>query len=344
MRYTYSSLYHLLGFTVGSTDEEIFSDTVRGIRAVLTSDPTSLCAHLDKALVIPGMLFGAKLGEGPEMDERLAQEVDRLRDKRAKTFEGGAYLYFEATGDVQAFTPEVLRDCGSLIVAIDQVPKETLRNLWEPLVSKILAAVAVAMPAVTRPEKVASATVFFSADGTPTYGFNLQMGTPEVIVSRRPSPEDLTGIRTLTTKMAADISLERIVRLLNESMEPGQDRLRRFLAAFMGMEVFVNKNFGDYQHRFWNDLSADVTAPIRDRYLARIHDVMKDKYKLLEKFVLISAELDPAAADGDIATFHRGKDLRDAFSHGEAIDEQSFPVTELQALLRKFLRLHVERT
>jgi hypothetical protein len=178
MRYTYSSLHHLLGLTVAATGEEIYSDPARGIRAILTSDPSTLCAHLDKAIVLLGMLFRAKVGDDPEMDERLAQEVARLREERAKTYKGGAFLYFEAGGDIPAFTPEVQRDCGSFIVALDGVPKTNVEDLHKPLAGRILAGLAVALPGLTRPQKVAAATLFLGADGKPMYGFNLQMGTP----------------------------------------------------------------------------------------------------------------------------------------------------------------------
>jgi hypothetical protein len=127
-------------------------------------------------------------------------------------------------------------------------------------------------------------------------------------------------------------------------MEPDQEKLRRFLSAWMALEVFVNKNFRTYAERFWNSLSADVSLPIRERYLKRIHDVMRDKYKPLDKFVVISAELDPVEADVDIQIFQRGKELRDGFSHGEAVDEDALPVAEVQGLVRKFLRLHIDRT
>jgi hypothetical protein len=81
----------------------------------------------------------------------------------------------------------------------------------------------------------------------------------------------------------------------------------------MALEVFVNKSFGIYAERSWDGLSADVSVPIRERYLKRIHEVMRDKYKLFDKFVIISAELDPAEADRDMEIFQRGKKLRDSF-------------------------------
>ena len=345
MRYTYSSLYHIRGLSPSSpaNDEEIFADS-DGIRAVLTSDLAQLGDRLDKALAISNMLIGFLNEKEPgTVDERLAAQVQRLREERAKKFVAGVFLFFDANGEIAPITPHVQRDCGNFILALNGLPKGDIRGRHEPLARRILAAIGLGMTNVAGVEKVAEATVFLANDGKPIYGFDLETGLAEVLVSRRPSAEDLAATRQLASRIVTDTFLDRVITLLNESLEPNQEKLRRFLSAWTALEVFVNKNFGAYQKRFWDSLSAAVSQPIRERYLKRIHDVMGNKYNPLDKFVVISAELDPSEADSDIAIFQRGKDLRDGFSHGEAIDENALPVAEIQALVRKLLRLHVSR-
>ena len=63
-----------------------------------------------------------------------------------------------------------------------------------------------------------------------------------------------------------------------------------------------------------------MSVPIRERHLKRIHAVMMEEYKPLDR-----------------------KEPRDEFSHGEGIDESALPVADVQGLVRKFLRLHVNR-
>lgn len=348
MRYIYSSLYYIRGLSPSSpaTDEEIFADSAGSIRAVLTSDPARLCDGLDKAAAIATMLLTGLLGEKEPgtVDERLARQVQRLREERVKKFGAGVFLLFEANGETAPITPDTQRDCGNFVLALDGLPKGDVRDRHEPLARKMLAAIGLGFTDVAGFEKVADALVFLEADGKPIYGFNFEAGRATLLVSRRPSVEDLAATRQLASRIDKDTSLDRVIRLLNESLEPNRAQLRRFLSAWMALEVFVNKNFGAYQTRFWDGLSAAVSQPIRERYLKRIHDVMGDKYTPLDKFVVISSELDPSGADGDIAMFRRGKDLRDAFSHGEAIDENALPVAEMQGLVRKLLRLHLDRT
>jgi hypothetical protein len=216
-----------------------------------------------------------------------------------------------------------------------------IHDRHEPLARKILAAVGLGMPSVAGFEKVGKATVFFADDGKPIYGFNVEGGLGEMLLSRRFSAEDLASTRQLASRIVRDTSLDSVIRLLNDSLEVNQEKLRKFLFAWMALEVFVNKNFGAYQEKFGDGLSAEVSQPVRERYFKRIHEVVGNKYKQLDKFVIISAELDPREADHDITIFQRSKKLRDEISHGETVDEKALPVAEIQRLVRKFLRLHV---
>lgn len=348
MRYVYSSLYHIRGLSPSSPakDEEVFADSAQATLAVMTSAPAPLCSQLDNSralatMILTGVFRGEE--EAGTIDERLSRQVQLLRDERAKKYSACVFLYFEASGQTAPIAPHVERDCGSFVLALDGLPKGEIRSRHEPLARRILAAIGLGIASVVAFEKVCDATVFFADDGKPVYCFKLEGGLAEVLISRRPSAEELATTRQLAAKIAMDDALERVIRLLNESMEPDQERLRRFLSAWMALDVFVNSNFGIYAQRFWDSLSADVSAPIRERYLERIHAVMRDKYKPLDKFVVISAELDPAEANGDIRIFQRGKELRDKFSHGEAIDESALPVADVQGLVRKLLRLHVNR-
>jgi len=308
MRYVYSSLYHLRGLGSSPRDEEIFADSVQTTRAIITSNPVPLCTHLDRSCALVTMLIKGLIGDEKDsgtIEERLGQEVQRVLDERAKKYDPGVFLFFEAGARTPEITPQVQRDCGSFILALNGLPKGDIRARHEPLERKILAAIALGVGGVVGFEKVSGATVLFGDDEKAVYGFNFEGGLAEVLLCRRPSTEDLATTRQLAARIAGDEALERVVRLLNESMETDQEKLRAFLSAWMALEVFVNKNFGTYAERFWNNLSAGASATVRQRYLNRIHDVMKDKYKLLDKFVVISAELDPTEADGDILIFQR---------------------------------------
>lgn len=83
------------------------------------------------------------------------------------------------------------------------------------------------------------------------------------------------------------------------------------------------------------------SSPIHDRYLKRIHEVMKDNYRLSDKFIVIAVDLCPADVDADLLIFERAKRLRDDITHGDAVDEAGPPVEDLRTLLRKLFHSHL---
>ena len=68
---------------------------------------------------------------------------------------------------------------------------------------------------------------------------------------------------------------------------------------------------------------------------------MKDKYRLTDKFIAITAVLFPNIEDAEAEKYYKEfcklKDLRDSIFHGEPFSEKDLPVQELAALLRKYV-------
>ena len=117
--------------------------------------------------------------------------------------------------------------------------------------------------------------------------------------------------------------------------------LRSFLAAWTALEIFVNKVFGDYEDRLFGELTEGPYPEARREHLARMREVMKDKYRLADKFAIIICQLCPNDADQDLAAFRKAKELRDDLSHGTEVTEPALPVAIVQGLIRKYLRLHL---
>lgn len=277
MRYTYNSIYHIRGLSPSSPSiyEEVFADMRQMTKGILISAPSVLCDRLDTSRALATMLLTGIAGgeqESGTIDERLATRVQALRDERARRYGNGVFLFFEANGETASFTPSAQRDCGSFLLAIEGLPTN-IRSEHEPLARKILAAIGLAFESVAGFDKLSDGTIFFTDDEKPLYGFNFQAHLSG-LVSRQPTADALALSRELAARIVQDQNLERIARLLNDSLDPNQEQLRRFLSAWMGLEIFVNKNFTVYEKRFWDDISTGVSEPIRDRYLKRVHDVM----------------------------------------------------------------------
>ena len=75
----------------------------------------------------------------------------------------------------------------------------------------------------------------------------------------------------------------------------------------------------------------------------RIKDVMKDKYRLTDKFVLIASFLSNEIEE-DIESFKSMKKLRDDIFHGKEFNEETLPVEDARKLAAKYLKSHMLST
>jgi hypothetical protein len=106
--------------------------------------------------------------------------------------------------------------------------------------------------------------------------------------------------------------------------------------------MFVNIVFGAYEERFFKGVLEEGHPEVQRRYLERIREVMKDKYRLADKFAAVSFQLSPDTADEDLKTVLQVKEIRDELFHGEPVNEAILPVKPIRDLGSKYLRLHTE--
>ena len=102
----------------------------------------------------------------------------------------------------------------------------------------------------------------------------------------------------------------------------------------------MSKTFADYESRMFKQLAEAENSGGRE-YLGRIREVMKDKYRLADKFEIICCQLCPSDADADLNDFRKAKKIRDEMAHGEEVADAAFPVAVVQGLLKKYLKMHM---
>jgi hypothetical protein len=115
--------------------------------------------------------------------------------------------------------------------------------------------------------------------------------------------------------------------------------MRSFLAVWTAIEIFINKTFKAYEEPFFRELNEGDYPDARRQYFERLRDVMKDKYRLIDKFRLIAFQLRPEKADEDVSQLNWAKKDRDNLLHGQEIDKASLPVRTVQELARRYLHL-----
>lgn len=128
----------------------------------------------------------------------------------------------------------------------------------------------------------------------------------------------------------SNTNLKTPFRLLTQSLETTDDNLRAFVASWSAIEILINKAFPYYEGKFIAGIVSDNNSQCVNDFLGRIKDVMKDKYKLTDKFLLIASFLSDETEE-DVALFWKVKKTRDRILHGEQFDEESLPVEEAES-------------
>jgi hypothetical protein len=278
----------------------------------------------------------------PEFKQRVARAVDELRLARQREFGNNPFLLVIGEGEVVSFSPTLERDAEDFIVCFEGADKGEIRARFRDKLNALLISLISEADSVIGLKRLTDHVVFFQDDGKPVYSYTFSGGAVSAYVSRPLADERVAAIGELYSLLSADTALQRVQRLIISSFETENDPLRSFLAAWSAFEIFVNKVFGTYEAEFFDNMLEEGYPEVQRKYLKRIRDVMKDKYRLADKFAAVSFKLSPEIGDQDLKTVLHVKNVRDELSHGESVDEATLPVKAIRDLASKYLRLHLE--
>lgn len=345
MKYRYVVAFQLVGVGKPNADVEGAAIELHAAeaRAWLTGDLDTLPSEVDEAAAIGGLLLTMGFcGQGTEgtREERLAQEIKALRYRRQQETGGTAFLVVQAEGDIPEFNPQSQREVAGCVLAIDDAPKNEVRSRHESAIQGLLAAIAVGSEYLYGIKKVVDSVTFVREDGKPLYCYTVTGSASGY--AQRPLPKVVLATVPRDAKiLSRHQELVDAARLLTRSFAESRDPLLAFLSAWCGLEIFVNKNFKSYESGLLAKLSSGSPSPMPQRVIERIRSVMSDKYRLSDKFSVISGELADASTEADQITFDSIKLVRDKLLHGESISLTNLPTAEAQRLLRKYLLLHL---
>lgn len=344
MKYRYVVAFQLIGVIKPSADLQASTLELpaTGTRGRLTADLDTLPQEVDEAAAVGSLLLKGLFGQGSEgtPEERLAREVEELRQRRRKETGEAAFLIVEGQGEVADFDPQPQRELSGYVLAIDDAPKMEIRSKHESSVHGLLAAIAIASEHLCGVKKVADSVVFVREDGKPLFCYTLS-GSANAYVSSPLAPDTWAQVPRNAKTLSRHQALVDAARLLTRSLADDSDPLLSFLSVWSGLEIFVNKNFKDYENRVLGRLSVGTPPPVPQRVVERIRSVMSDKYRLSDKFSVISGELADSSVEEDQSAFEAIKLVRDKLLHGEQIPLASLPTAEAKRLLRKYLQLHL---
>lgn len=315
------------------------------VTATITANPEPHFFHIDKAAALATQLLkGLFAPENGPWEERLAGELGAVRARRAQQTGNGVFVVFDGKKKIPQPDFTARHDTDEFAVCLDAFDKTEIRAAFRPFVDAALAALGLSLaPNVDREvERIGGAVYLVDPEnGKPIYGFTLSGGALRASVATALTPEVLAVAQGRVSKVMRDKTMERPCSLANTSFNRGTDPLQAFIAAWSSLEIFVNASFKAVYEGRWFGIMEGGAPVAAQPVFKRFKDVMSDKYRLADKFLVIAAVLDADAAAADAEEFQRLKKVRDDLLH--ALETPAhLPTEAVQKLFLKYMRLHLD--
>jgi hypothetical protein len=347
MRYSYVAAWSVIGGISLANESQPF-ELYRSdhCRFVLTRDPDSLLATIDRGRAIVHLMLNGLVGQRGTADFKAAldAEVEKIKAERAQKAGAQAVLVVEAGGEVETSLHEPSHEHEDFIVTFHAVDKQAVIGAHRPDVDAMKLALAFESEIPSHFDTLAEGVYLTTPEGKTVHSITVsQSVTVSVSAGLTTDAASRISARFRTIQRADDI--DQVQRLFSQMVDSRTDRLKAFLSGWAALEILIAKSFKIYEEVFLSPLANAGQPTLRERFLQRLKGVMKDKYRLTDKFLAVAAVLFPDLPDttvqDDYKKFSRLKELRDAIFHGEEFPERDLPVHELAALLRKYLLAHV---
>lgn len=343
MRVEFTQIWKVVGIKDPPQDTSIFAVGRASFSFLLATDPESEFIEIDRSKAIRTLLLNSFLrGEEGPVAERVEREVEAARLRRSKSG-SSTYLVCKVIDEVEEPTFQARRDESTYSVALGFDKKEFVSR-YSDTIDDFIVGLMLSLPCnIERSiEPIETELIFRTAEGAPLYAFNFSF-QGRLSIARRAPPDIAAVAKELAQRMSAEGTLRRPAKLLAASLRGAKDPLRRYLDCWSALEVFVNATFKSTYDAQWRAAIEAGTHPAAKPVVDRLYNVMRDKYRLADKFLVIATLLHPEDAAADVQTFRDLKGHRDNFFHGSEDHVDGYPVERIQLLLCKYLLAHLRR-
>lgn len=345
MEYVYTSIYRFEGISDSNLDDDkvIYESEDNKVTVIITKDLNKHCHIIDIGVVCAHFLLLGKEGheklENAEETERHAHDIRCERDLKKKI---GQYIVIQFKGQASVTLKEkITKETEQFILAFDAVDKKTIKDKHKDQISSVLASFAMSVGAENHIFKEIEGIHFKHGSGKVLYSYSIEMGNSRIILSKTIENRKEIELRKAISDSLAYPQMRTPFRLLSESLQFSNERLRSFMAGWHALEIFINKVFSEYEDVFIKNVLEHQTSKGTNLFMQQIKKVMNGKYRLTDKFVLIASFLSDDI-DSDIESFKEFKSKRDNISHGVEIEEASLPAEEIRKLAILYLKLHMQ--
>jgi len=283
----------------------------------LTRSLDTLAFEIDQRTALANVHWSG-VGAASSVAAAVAAQVVTIQKQRKERWGDGPYLHLRVTLEAERHIAQEIHDFGSFRAAFFVPSGPQLWPIANTIAEHALAAFALAEDQLAGVEEVTRGMWWHSDDGRALYVFQ----PPEIqatgFAGWPVSDEKVRETATWYPQLVRHRWLLRVQGLLLASLSNSDDPLRAFIFAWFALELLTHK-------------LAEVYAPPGTRN--RIRD----------RFNAVSQALDGAGGGRD-AAFARARVIRNALLHGDDVIIDTLPSRSVQALVRKYLRLHLSAT
>jgi hypothetical protein len=347
VKYRYVSAWAIIGgINLPVDSEPILLSFADNERFYLTKDPSSELAEVDRGAAIGRLMLKSMFGQrGPEeLAAAIQTEIKLIRDERAARLGQHAVLLALIQGEQDGDVIGDLNQVDNCFFAIDAFEKSPIKQRYSRAVESIKLAIGLEGTTLSKFELLADGIYALDDFACPIHSFKLSMSA-DLAVSSPISAEGAARISENFRKVASEIELESVQRLMAQMSDAKVDRLKAFLSGWTALEILVAKAFKTSEEVFLSPLSHPGPTTLRERFLVRLKQVMKDKYRLLDKFLAVTVVLFPDAdadeLEANYAAFSALKSRRDSMFHGGHFVDSDLPLNELSTMLNKYVSAYV---
>jgi hypothetical protein len=354
MKAHYVTVWKLHGAnTLASANNDVelarLSDPTVVVR--ITAGPEPYFVRIDEGAAIANLLINGLTGvfgsyQGLTFEQAFAAELAKVKSHRSNQTSTGVFVILEGETEVSSPNFRLRKDNERFGVCFDAVNKSKIIDMFRPSIQTILTAIALSLSANAdrKMERLGRVIYLVEPDHPkPIYTFTPELGALKLSLASPITGTVLSNVAKRIPKLGAEKALARPISLLTTSLDRRTDELEAFIAAWSALEIFVNATFKTTYELRWFDIMQNG-APISAKpVFQRFKDVMSDKYRLADKFLIIASVLDSDSATNDAEIFRNLKSVRDNLSHGLETPTH-LPTEAVQNLLFKYLSLHLDRS
>ena len=349
MRYTYVTAWSVVGGI--SLQEEVQERELfrtDSVRFVITRNPDPLLSTIDKGLAIGLLLFRNIFGqpEAGDLGAAIDPTIEEIKAERSRKIGNNSVLVAEFYGDIEVTMDKPGREIAGTTVTYDVIDKQALRRVHRLDIETIKVALGFEGKFTSKFTSLSDGIFLSDSGGKIIYSFAFSLGRPDLITSSQLSTESAERIAYRFESLRQFEDLARVNRLISQLADVESDNLKAFISGWAALEILVEKLFKHYEEEFLSPITGAGRSSLRERFLNRLMTVMKDKYRLAEKFIVVAATLFPEASDeaaiADLKDFSTLNESRNSIYHGKDFSEQDLPLHTLTALLKKYLLAYIE--